>query len=175
MDWSDIGHNLTSNWVWDQDEYNINQICHWFSYFIAPLEGVNYHLFKWEPAQGTGRTEELENLMFIGSDLNSNYFFGVGVNAVYGKPFGHSTKEPFDSFEFRIRGCFSTETYLVTLFTDGFTAVTLLGFGYEHKVRKNLYAGISYHSYFKNGFYDSDDDKTDNWQLFSVFCKLKVR
>ena len=24
--WSDIEHNLTSRWVWDQDEYNINQI-----------------------------------------------------------------------------------------------------------------------------------------------------
>ena len=27
VDWSDIEHNLTSKWVWDQDEFNINQIC----------------------------------------------------------------------------------------------------------------------------------------------------
>ena len=193
--WSDIEHNLTSSWVWDQDEFNINQICHpyqgasyfttarsaglnfwesaayttlfgnipwelfcecetpalndliitsaggasigemfhrffadswhtnfrWMSYFIAPFEGLNYHLFKWEPAQGTDRTEVLENIMFVGSVLNNNTFLtGIGINAVYGKPFGHNTKEPFDSFEFRLRGCFSTDNYICTLFSDGY-------------------------------------------------------
>ncbi|MBR4159832.1 MAG: DUF3943 domain-containing protein, partial [Spirochaetia bacterium] len=193
--WSDIEHNLTSRWVWDQDEYNINQICHpyqgaayfttarsaglnfwesaaystlfgnipwelfcecetpalndliitsvggasigemfhrffadswhtdfrWMSYFIAPFEGLNYHLFKWEPPKTADRTEVLENMMFVGSVLNNNsYLAGIGINAVYGKPFGHNTKEPFDSFEVRLRGCLSTEDYLCTLFTDGY-------------------------------------------------------
>ena len=385
VDWSDIEHNLQSRWVWDQDEYNINQICHpyqgatyfttarsaglnfwesaayatlfgnipwelfcecetpaindliitsvggaslgemfhrffadswhtdfrWFSYFIAPFEGLNYHLFKWEPGQGPDRTEVLENIMFIGSVLDKkNFMAGAGINAVYGKPFGHNTKEPFDSFEFYLRGCLSTDNYLCTLFSDGylwsrkvntglnssstlglslhynfiysddinysdnsigitfksrsflpynalfdiklhlnwlmlggteyyrfmngdipmpangeerrtydlctgeniklemilsqdgfgklslfgmfsgmhaiddavpedgsdgFTAVFLLGFSYEHKIAKNLHAGISYNSYFKNGFYDSDDDRYDSWQFLSLFCKLKVR
>ncbi|MBR4683274.1 MAG: DUF3943 domain-containing protein [Spirochaetia bacterium] len=385
VDWSDIEHNLQSRWVWDQDEYNINQICHpyqgatyfttarsgglnfwesaayatlfgnipwelfcecetpaindfiitsvggaslgemfhrffadswhtdfrWFSYFIAPFEGLNYHLFKWEPGQGSDRTEILENIMFIGSVLDKkNIMAGVGVNAVYGKPFGHDTKEPFDSFEFYLRGCFATDNYLCTLFSDGylwsrkvntglnssstlglslhynfiysddinysdnsigltfksrsflpynalfdiklhlnwlmlggteyyrfmngdipmpangeerrtydlctgeniklemilsqdgfgklslfgmfsgmhaiddavpedgsdgFTSVVLLGFSYEHRIVKNLYAGISYNSYFKNGFYDSDEDRYDSWQFLSLFCKLKVR
>ena len=385
VDWSDIEHNLQSRWVWDQDEYNINQICHpyqgatyfttarsaglnfwesaayatlfgnipwelfcecetpaindfiitsvggaslgemfhrffadswhtdfrWFSYFIAPFEGLNYHLFKWEPGQGPDRTEVLENIMFVGSVLEKkNIMAGAGINAVYGKPFGHDTKEPFDSFEFYLRGCLSTDYYLCTLFSDGylwsrkvntglnssstlglslhynfiysddinysdnsigltfksrsflpynalfdiklhlnwlmlggteyyrfmngdipmpangeerrtydlctgeniklemilsqdgfgklslfgmfsgmhaiddavpedgsdgFTAVFLLGFSYEHKIAKNLHAGISYNSYFKNGFYDSDDDRYDSWQFLSLFCKLKVR
>ena len=385
VDWSDIEHNLQSRWVWDQDEYNINQICHpyqgatyfttarsaglnfwesaayatlfgnipwelfcecetpaindfiitsvggaslgemfhrffadswhtdfrWFSYFIAPFEGLNYHLFKWEPGQGPDRTEVLENIMFVGSVLEKkNIMAGAGINAVYGKPFGHNTKEPFDSFEFYLRGCLSTDYYLCTLFSDGylwsrkvntglnssstlglslhynfiysddvnysdnsigltfksrsflpynalfdiklhlnwlmlggteyyrfmngdipmpangeerrtydlctgeniklemilsqdgfgklslfgmfsgmhaiddavpedgsdgFTAVFLLGFSYEHKIAKNLHAGISYNSYFKNGFYDSDDDRYDSWQFLSLFCKLKVR
>ena len=385
VDWSDIEHNLQSRWVWDQDEYNINQICHpyqgatyfttarsaglnfwesaayatlfgnipwelfcecetpaindfiitsvggaslgemfhrffadswhtdfrWFSYFIAPFEGLNYHLFKWEPGQGPDRTEVLENIMFVGSVLDKkNFMAGAGINAVYGKPFGHDTKEPFDSFEFYLRGCLSTDYYLCTLFSDGylwsrkvntglnssstlglslhynfiysddvnysdnsigltfksrsflpynalfdiklhlnwlmlggteyyrfmngdipmpangeerrtydlctgeniklemilsqdgfgklslfgmfsgmhaiddavpedgsdgFTAVFLLGFSYEHKIAKNLHAGISYNSYFKNGFYDSDDDRYDSWQFLSLFCKLKVR
>ena len=385
VDWSDIEHNLQSSWVWDQDEYNINQICHpyqgatyfttarsgglnfwesaayatlfgnipwelfcecetpaindfiitsvggaslgemfhrffadswhtdfrWFSYFIAPFEGLNYHLFKWEPGRGADRTEILENIMFVGSVLEKkNIMAGVGINAVYGKPFGHDTKEPFDSFEFYLRGCLSTDNYLCTLFSDGylwsrkvntglnssstlgmslhynfiysddinysdnsigltfksrsflpynalfdiklhlnwlmlggteyyrfmngdipmpangeerrtydlctgeniklemilsqdgfgklslfgmfsgmhaiddavpedgsdgFTSVVLLGFSYEHRIVKNLYAGISYNSYFKNGFYDSDDDRYDSWQFISLFCKLKVR
>ena len=59
--------------------------------------------------------------------------------------------------------------------SDGFTSVVLLGASYEHKLAKNLIVGISYHSYFKNGFYDSDDDKSDSWQFLSFFCKLKVR
>ena len=385
VDWSDIEHNLQSRWVWDQDEYNINQICHpyqgatyfttarsaglnfwesatyatlfgnipwelfcecetpaindfiitsaggaslgemfhrffadswhtdfrWFSYFIAPFEGLNYHLFKWEPGQGPDRTEVLENIMFVGSVLEKkNIMAGAGINVVYGKPFGHNTKEPFDSFEFYLRGCLSTDYYLCTLFSDGylwsrkvntglnssstlglslhynfiysddvnysdnsigltfksrsflpynalfdiklhlnwlmlggteyyrfmngdipmpangeerrtydlctgeniklemilsqdgfgklslfgmfsgmhaiddavpedgsdgFTAVFLLGFSYEHKIAKNLHAGISYNSYFKNGFYDSDDDRYDSWQFLSLFFKLKVR
>lgn len=385
VDWSDIEHNLQSRWVWDQDEYNINQICHpyqgatyfttarsgglnfwesaayttlfgnipwelfcecetpaindfiitsvggaslgemfhrffadswhtdfrWFSYFIAPFEGLNYHLFKWEPCRGADRTEVLENIMFVGSVLEKkNIMAGVGINAVYGKPFGHNTKEPFDSFEFYLRGCLSTDNYLCTLFSDGylwsrkvntglnssstlgmslhynfiysddinysdnsigltfksrsflpynalfdiklhlnwlmlggteyyrfmngdipmpangeerrtydlctgeniklemilsqdgfgklslfgmfsgmhaiddavpedgsdgFTSVVLLGFSYEHRIVKNLYAGISYNSYFKNGFYDSDEDRYDSWQFLSLFCKLKVR
>ena len=385
VDWSDIKHNLTSRWVWDQDEYNINQICHpyqgatyfttarsgglnfwesaayttlfgnipwelfcecetpavndliitsvggaslgeifhrffadswhtdfrWMSYFIAPFEGLNYHLFKWEPGQGPDRTEVLENMMFVGSVLNHNNFMtGIGINAVYGKPFGHDTKEPFDSFEFYLRGCISLDNYLCTLFSDGylwsrrvntginssstlgvslhynfiysddinysdnsigltfksrsflpynalfdiklhlnwlmlggteyyrfmngdipmpangeerrtydlctgeniklemilsqdgfgklslfgmfsgmhaiddavpedgsdgFTSVVLLGFSYEHRIIKNLYAGISYNSYFKYGFYESDDDRYDSWQFLSLFFKLKVR
>ena len=383
--WSDIEHNLTSSWVWDQDEFNINQICHpyqgasyfttarsgglnfwesaayttlfgnipwelfcecetpalndliitsvggatvgemfhrffadswhtnfrWMSYFIAPFEGLNYHLFKWEPPKGADRTEVLENIMFVGSVLNNNSFLaGIGINAVYGKPFGYNTKEPFDSFEFYLRGCLSADSYLCTLFSDGylwsrkvntginssstlglslhynfiyseninysdnsvglsfksrsflpynaifdikmhlnwlilggteyyrfmngdipmpasgeerrtydlctgeniklemvlsqdgfgklslfgmfsgmhtiddaipedgsdgFTSVVLLGASYEHRVAKNLIAGISYHSYFKNGFYESDDDRYDDWHFLSFFCKLKVR
>ena len=385
VDWSDIEHNLQSRWVWDQDEYNINQICHpyqgatyfttarsgglnfwesaayttlfgnipwelfcecetpaindliitsvggaslgemfhrffadswhtdfrWFSYFIAPFEGLNYHLFNWEPGRGPDRTEVLENIMFVGSVLEKkNIMAGGGINAVYGKPFGHDTKEPFDSFEFYLRGCLATDNYLCTLFSDGylwsrkvntglnssstlgmslhynfvysdvinysdnsigitfksrsflpynalfdiklhlnwlmlggteyyrfmngdipmpangeerrtydlctgeniklemilsqegfgklslfgmfsgmhaiddavpedgsdgFTSVVLLGFSYEHRIAKNLYAGISYNSYFKNGFYDSDEDRYDSWQFLSLFCKLKVR
>ncbi len=385
VDWSDIEHNLQSRWVWDQDEYNINQICHpyqgatyfttarsgglnfwesaayttlfgnipwelfcecetpaindliitsvggaslgemfhrffadswhtdfrWFSYFIAPFEGLNYHLFKWEPGQGSDRTEILENIMFVGSVLEKkNIMAGAGINAVYGKPFGHNTKEPFDSFELYLRGCLATDNYLCILFSDGylwsrkvntglnssstlglslhynfiysddinysdnsigitfksrsflpynalfdiklhlnwlmlggteyyrfmngdipmpangeerrtydlctgeniklemilsqdgfgklslfgmfsgmhaiddavpedgsdgFTSVVLLGFSYEHRIVKNLYAGISYNSYFKNGFYDSDEDRYDSWQFLSLFCKLKVR
>ena len=385
VDWSDIEHNLTSRWVWDQDEFNINQICHpyqgatyfttarsgglnfwesaayatmfgnipwelfcecetpaindfiitsvggatlgemfhrffadswhtnfrWMSYFIAPFEGLNYHLFKWEPPKTADRTEVLENVMFVGAVLDTNsYMAGIGVNAVYGKPFGHDTKEPFDSFEFYLRGCLSTDNYLCTLFSDGylwsrrvntglnssstlglslhynfiysenvnysdnsvglsfksrsflpynalfdiklhlnwlilggteyyrfmngdipmpasgeerrtydlctgeniklemavsqdgfgkltlfgmfsgmhtiddaipedgsdgFTTVVLLGASYEHRIAKNLVAGISYHSYFKNGFYDSDDNRYDDWHFLSLFCKLKVR
>ena len=385
VDWSDIEHNLTSKWVWDQDEFNINQICHpyqgatyfttarsaglnfwesaayatlfgnipwelfcecetpavndfiitsvggatlgemfhrffadswhtnfqWISYFIAPFEGINYHIFKWEPPQTADRTEVLENMMFVGTVLDTkSYMAGIGVNAIYGKPFGHNTKEPFDSFEFHLRGCLSTDSYLCTLFSDGylwsrkvntglnssstlglslhynfiyseninysdnsvglsfksrsflpynalfdiklhlnwlilggteyyrfmngdipmpasgeerrtydlctgeniklemilsqdgfgkltlfgmfsgmhtiddaipedgsdgFTSVVLLGASYEHRLAKNLIAGISYHSYFKNGFYDSDDDRYDDWHFLSLFCKLKVR
>ena len=385
VDWSDIEHNLTCKWVWDQDEFNINQICHpyqgatyfttarsgglnfwesaayatlfgnipwelfcecetpalndfiitsvggatlgemfhrffadswhtnyrWMSYFIAPFEGLNYHLFKWEPPVAADRTEVIENMMFVGAVLDSNsYVAGIGVNAVYGKPFGHDTKEPFDSFEFYLRGCLSSDNYLCTLFSDGYlwsrrvntglnssstlglslhynfiysenvnysdnsvglsfksrsflpynalfdiklhlnwlilggteyyrfmngdipmpasgeerrtydlctgeniklemvlsqdgfgklslfgmfsgmhtiddavpedgsdgyTTVVLLGASYEHRITRNLIAGISYHSYFKNGLYKSDDDRYDDWQFISLFCKLKVR
>ena len=385
VEWSDIQHNLTSRWVWDQDEFDINQICHpyqgatyfttarsgglnfwesaayatlfgnipwelfcecetpalndfiitsvggatlgemfhrffadswhtnyrWMSYFIAPFEGLNYHLFKWEPPVAADKTEIIENMMFVGAVLDSNsYVTGIGVNAVYGRPFGHDTKEPFDSFEFYLRGCLSSDNYLCTLFSDGylwsrkvntglnssstlglslhynfiysenvnysdnsvglsfksrsflpynalfdiklhlnwlilggteyyrfmngdipmpasgeerrtydlctgeniklemvlsqdgfgklalfgmfsgmhtiddaipedgsdgFTAVVLLGASYEHRIAKNLVAGISYHSYFKNGLYKSDDDRYDDWQFISLFCKLKVR
>ena len=59
--------------------------------------------------------------------------------------------------------------------SDDFTSVVLLGFSYEHRIVKNLYAGISYNSYFKNWFYDSDEDRYDSWQFLSLFCKLKVR
>ena len=230
VDWSDIEHNLQSRWVWDQDEYNINQICHpyqgatyfttarsgglnfwesaayatlfgnipwelfcecetpaindfiitsvggaslgemfhrffadswhtdfrWFSYFIAPFEGLNYHLFKWEPGQGSDRTEILENIMFIGSVLDKkNIMAGVGVNAVYGKPFGHDTKEPFDSFEFYLRGCFATDNYLCTLFSDGYL--------WSRKVNTGLNSsstlGLSLHYNF---IYSDDINYSDN-------------
>ena len=383
--WNDIDHNLHSDWIWDHDEFNINQIghpyqgatyyttarsaglsfwesaayatafgnipwelfceCetpalndliitsvggvtlgemmhrfyvdswnskfHWMSYLLAPIEGINYHIFKWEPGMADTRTEDLDTFFFAGLlDELYNFVFGVGVNAVYGKPFGHDTKAPFDSFEFHLQGCFSAESYLYTLFSDGylwakgvdtglnskstvgislhydfvysdkihysdnsvgltfksrsflpdnalfdfkihlnwlmlggteyykfmngdipmppsgeerrdydlctgenikmsmtlskesfgnisifgmfsgmhpiddavedegsdgFTAVFMLGTSYEHKVRGNLSAGISYQSYFKKGFYDHADDHFDNSHLLSFFCRLKVR
>ena len=196
VDWSDIEHNLSSKWVWDQDEYNINQICHpyqgasyfttarsaglnfwesaaysilfgnipwelfcecetpalndliitavggatlgemfhrfyadswhtnfrWMSYFIAPFEAINYHIFKWEPPMMPDRTEELDTFFFAGSySKDNNFMFGSGVNAVYGKPYGHNTKEPFDSFEFHLQAGFSpSDDFMVTLFSDGY-------------------------------------------------------
>lgn len=209
VDWSDIDHNLHSNWVWDQDEFNINHIGHpyqgsayfttarsagldfwesavyttvfgnipweifcepetpaindiiittvggatlgemlhrfyadawyssnfrWFSYFMAPLEGINYHIFGWEPQGISDRTEELETLFFGGAFLKStkiddirrdlsdfyHFVFGTGINVVYGKPYGHNTKAPFDSFELKLLGSFSADSYLFTLFSDGY-------------------------------------------------------
>ena len=50
VDWSDIDHNLHSNWVWDQDEFNINHIGHPYqgsAYFTtARSAGLNF----WESA-----------------------------------------------------------------------------------------------------------------------------
>ncbi len=396
--WSDIEHNLTSRWVWDQDEYNINQICHpyqgasyfttarsaglnfwesaayttvfgnipwelfcecetpaindliitsvggaslgemfhrffadswhtdfrWMSYFIAPFEGINYHIFKWEPGVMPDRTEELDTVFFAGAYIKSSRFdrmqqdlsrfyhfmFGIGVNAVYGKPYGHDTKAPFDSFEFHLQGGISEDKYLAILFTDGylwsrkvhtglnsastigvslhynfvysdvinysdnslgftfksrfflpydalfdfkvhlnwlmlggteyykfmngdipspasgeerrtydlctgeniklamtlshegfgrlsffgmfsgmhtiddavpengsdgFTSVIMMGLSYEHRMLRNLFAGISYQSYYKKGFYEHADDRFDTNHFVSIFCKLKVR
>ncbi len=397
--WEDIDHNLHSRWVWDQDEYNINQICHpyqgasyyttarsaglnfwesaayttvfgnipwelfcecetpaindliitsvggatlgemfhrfytdtwysskfqWLSYFIAPFEAINYHIFKWEPGIMETGTEELDFYFFAGAFLKQaridkagedltdfyHFMFGTGVNAIYGKPFGQDTKAPFDSFEFHLQGSFSSESYLYTLFsdgylwakgvhnglnsastvglslhynfiysdiinysdnsvgfsfksrtflpgdtlfdiklhlnwlilggtefykfmnkdiplpasgeerrfydlctgenvklamtlsqegfgtlsmfgmfsgmhtiddaipeegTDGFTAIFLLGASYEHRVLRNLSAGLAYQSYYKKGFYDKYDDYFDTSHLFTFFCRLKVR
>ena len=396
--WDDINENLHSAWVWDHDEFSINQIGHpyqgatyfttarsaglnfwesaayttafgnipwelfcecekpaindliitsvggstlgemmhrffadswnsnfrWMSYFIAPIEGINYHLFKWEPGITDNRTEELDTFLFAGAFIKSSRFdsarkdltdfyhfmFGAGVNAVYGKLFGHDTKAPFDSFEFHLQGGFASNSYLYTLFSDGylwskgirtglnsastvgislhynfilsdeihysdnsigfsfkrraflpgntlldfklhlnwlilggteyykfmngdipmpasgddrrdydlctgenikvsmvlsqdgfgrlaifgmfsgmhtiedaveedgsdgFTSVVMLGTSYEHKVIKNLSAGISYQSYYKKGFYDHADDHFDTSHLVSFFCRLKVR
>ena len=399
VEWSDIEHNLTSKWVWDQDEYNINQICHpyqgasyfttarsaglnfwesaayttlfgnipwelfcecetpaindliittvggaslgemfhrffadawhtkfrWMGYFIAPFEAINYHIFKWEPGIMPDRTEELDTFFFAGAYIKSSRFdsmaqdlydfyhfvVGVGINAVYGKPYGHNTKEPFDSFEFHLQAARSpSESYLVTLFTDGylwsrkvstglnsastiglslhynfvytdvinysdnsigftlksrfflpnnalfdfkvhlnwlmlggteyykfmngdipkpasgeerryydlctgenikmslafsqerfgtfsffgmfsgmhtidnavpedgsdgFTAITMMGLSYEHKVLRSLYAGISYQAYYKKGFYDHAEDHFDTSHFVSLYCKLKAR
>ena len=396
--WEDIDHNLHSAWVWDQDEYNINQICHpyqgasyfttarsaglnfwesaayatafgnipweifcecetpaindfiitsvggaslgemlhrfyadswhtnfrWMSYILAPFEAINYHIFKWEPGVMEDRTEELDTYFFAGAFIKSSRFdrmqddltdfyhfmFGAGVNAVYGKPYGHSTKAPFDSFEFHLQGSFSPENYMYILFTDGhlwskkvntglnsastvgislhynfiysdeinysdnslgftmksrfflpnnvlfdfkihlnwlmlggteyykfmngdipspasgderrtydlctgeniklamklshegfgilsffgmfsgmhtindaipedgsdgFTSVVMMGLSYEHRVLRNLSAGISYQSYYKKGFYQDADDHFDTNHFVSIFCKLKVR
>ncbi len=396
--WEDIDHNLHSSWVWDQDEFSINQIGHpyqgmfyfttarsagldfwesaayttlfgnipwelfcecetpsvndliitsvggaslgemfhrfsadswhtrfrWLSYFITPMEGINYHLFKWEPAIMEEKTEEIETLFFAGAFLKStkidkikddlsdlyHFMFGTGLNAVYGKPFGHDTQAPFDSFEFYLQGGFSASSYLFTFFSDGylwskgvhtglnststvglslhynfiysdiinysdnsvgftyksrtflprdilfdiklhlnwlvlggteyyrfmnndipkpangderreydlctgenikmamtlsqknfgkfslfgmfsgmhtiddavpdegsdgFTAVTMLGTSYEHHIKGNLSAGMSYQSYYKKGFYDTDDDWFDTCHFLSFFCKIKRR
>ena len=383
--WEDVNENMRSAWVWDHDEFNINQIghpyqgatyfttarsaglnfwesaayatafgnipwellceCekpaindfiitsvggaslgemmhrffadswnskfHFMAYFLAPIEGINYHIFKWEPGITDTRTEELDTLFFVGfQDHLYDVMFGAGVNAVYGKPFGHDTEAPFDSFEFHLQGYFSSDSYLYTLFTDGylwakgirsglntkstvgvslhynfiyfdqihysdnsvglsfksrsflphnavfdfrihlnwlmlggteyykfmngdipmpasgeerrdydlctgenikmsmilsqdgfgrlelfsmfsgmhaiddaveddgsdgFTAVFLLGTSYEHRVLKNLSAGISYQSYFKKGFYNHADDHFDTSHLVTFFCRLKVR
>ena len=379
VDWSDIEHNLKSKWVWDQDEFNINQIGHsyqgatyfttarsaglnfwesaayttafgnipwelfcecetpsindliitsiggasvgemlhrffadswntnfrWMSYFIAPLEGVNYHIFKWEPGIMPDRTEELETFFFAGA-----YMVGIGMNAVYGKPYGHDTKAPFDSFELHLQGSMSQDKYRTVMFSDGylwsrkvqtalnaastagislhynfiysndinysdnslgftfksrfflphdtlfdfkvhlnwlmlggteyykfmngdipspasgeerrtydlctgeniklsmtvshegfgklsffgmfsgmhtidnavpedgsdgFTSVVMMGLSYEHRVLRNLSAGISYQSYYKMGFYDHSDNHFDSDHFVSLFCKLKVR
>lgn len=193
--WEDIDENLHSAWIWDHDEYNINQIGHpyqgatyfttarsaglnfwesaayatlfgnipwellcecetpaindliitsvggatlgemmhrfyadswnssfrWMAYFLAPTEGINYHIFKWEPGIMDTRTEELDTVFFAGIlDKLNHFMFGAGVNAIYGKPFGKDTEAPFDSFEFHLQGCFSAESYLYTLFTDGY-------------------------------------------------------
>ena len=53
VDWSDINHNLRSRWVWDQDEFNINQIGHSYqgaSYFTAARAA---NLDFWEAAAYT--------------------------------------------------------------------------------------------------------------------------
>ena len=59
--------------------------------------------------------------------------------------------------------------------SDGFTSVVMMGLSYEHRVLRNLSAGISYQSYYKKGFYQDADDHFDTNHFVSIFCKLKVR
>jgi len=91
----------------------------WLSYIISPMDGFNRNVFRWSYKKPTEKTEKLNYFLFAGA-FDTDFVFGTGLDIVYGQPFGHNTKEPFDSFEFSLKAAFSQESYYFYFFSDGY-------------------------------------------------------
>lgn len=96
----------------------------WLSFFISPMDAVNYVITDKKPDNTEHIPLETETLLYFGSTSadtgNLQHTIGTGINIVYGKPFGLESKVPFEHFELNLDASFSGDAYYwISFFSDG--------------------------------------------------------
>lgn len=96
---------------------------HWLSFFISPMDAINSLISGEKPKRDTDHELDTDTSVFIGSSVSNGkdsvVTAGLGIDLVYGNPFGLDTRIPFEHFELSLLASYAHETHFLSLFSDG--------------------------------------------------------
>lgn len=88
--------------------YSVNKVVPYAGFLLSPVDGINNLFRKNQLIIPNGNVTYTD--LWIGGGIDtktSNPLLSAGVLIVYGDPFGHTSKEPFDQFQ--VRGEFHSD------------------------------------------------------------------